>query len=353
MDLSDSGNLIRIPNLSSIAPNLTELNLSGCYKVKDCPEIPCNIRILKLDGTGIEQLPSSIKHLSQLEKLFLPNCSNLASLPESIKQLSNLKLLNLEGCERLKSLPGLPSCLELLDATNCLSLESASISFNFLEHDDENEETHKSESEDCKFLDFSNCVKLNKKVMEDVFEAHLLGQKVTLLMAGGEVPEWMRYKNKGSSLSFKLDLRHLIAFSFCFVLRPRGGFYFPRFKVDFICESGNRRERHAFNLFSDKWIYLDPLSHVLLSFIGLRTRSTFIELRTRFDEERFVKASFCFADEEIIMECGVHPIYSRDKRRSRNEKHQDDEECQSLLQILEDESKRRRINNEEEASSSS
>ncbi|XP_057990278.1 disease resistance protein TAO1-like [Hevea brasiliensis] len=424
MDMSCSHRLIRIPNLSSIAPNLeflylkeclslveipslqnlsklTELHLSDCCKIKDCPEIPCNIRILKLDRTGIEQLPSSIKHLSQLvilsldqctalaslpssignlkrleelhlakcsrlvtipssigelkclEKLFIRNCSNLASLPESIKQLSKLKKLDLEGCKRLKSLPGLPSCLELLNAIDCHSLESASISFNFLEHDDENEEAdrseheneeaHKSESEDCKVLDFSNCVKLNKKVMEDVFEAHLLGQKVTLLMAGGEVPEWMRYKNKGSSLSFKLDLRHLIAFSFCVVLRPRGLIDFPfEFEVDFICESGNRRERNAFNFSSDKdfanWIdsyggpYGSDSSHVLLSFNGLRTR---------FDEESSVTASFCckadyFVDRPEIMECGVHPIYSRDKRRSRNEKHQDDEECQSLLQILEE-----------------
>ncbi|XP_057990246.1 disease resistance protein TAO1-like [Hevea brasiliensis] len=302
MDLNYSDDLIRIPNLSSIAPNLeflylrgcsslveipslqnlsklTELYLTGSNKIKDCPEIPCNVRILKLDGTGIEQLPSSIKHLSQLvilyldkctaleslpssignlkrleeldltecsrlvtipssigelkclEKLFLRNCSNLASLPESIKQLSKLKLLDLRDCESLKSLPELPSCLKLLKAIDCHSLESASISFNFLEHEDENEEAdkseheneaHKSESEDCKLLDFSNCVKLNKKVMEDVFEAHLLGQKVTLLMAGGEVPERMRYKNKGSSLSFKLDLRHVIAFSFCVVLSPYG-----------------------------------------------------------------------------------------------------------------------------------
>ncbi|XP_057989497.1 disease resistance protein RPV1-like [Hevea brasiliensis] len=437
MDLSLSCALERIPNLSSIAPNvevlyleecsslveipflqnlskLTELYLTGFNKIKDCPEIPCNVRILKLDETGIEQLPSSIKHLSQLvilsldqctalaslpssignlkrleelhlaqcsrlvtipssigelkclEKLFLRNCSNLASLPESIKQLSKLKLLDLSNCESLKSLPELPSCLKLLKAIDCHSLESASISFNFLEHEDENEEAdrteheneeaHKSESEDCKFLDFSNCVKLNKKVMEDVFEAHLLGQKVTLLMAGGEVPERMRYKNKGSSLSFKLDLRHVIAFSFCVVFRPC---IFPGFEVDFICESGNRRERNTFNLFSDKDVanwngyyggpYLSDLSHVLLSFNGLRTR---------FEEECFVEASFCFntdyyMDRPEIMECGVHPIYSRDKRRSRNEKHQDDEECQSLLQILEDKLKRRRINNEEEASSSS
>ncbi|KAF2319984.1 hypothetical protein GH714_021674 [Hevea brasiliensis] len=102
------------------------------------------------------------------------------------------------------------------------------------------------------FYIWNRCIKLNKKVMEDVFEAHLLGQKVTLLMAGGEVPERMRYKNKGSSLSFKVDLRHVIAFSFCVVLRPYGDVYFPGFEVDFICESGNRRERNAFNLSSYK-----------------------------------------------------------------------------------------------------
>ncbi|XP_057990287.1 disease resistance protein TAO1-like [Hevea brasiliensis] len=398
-EISYSRNLIRIPDLSSIAPNVEILYLGLCSslveipslqnlsklteldltRIKDCPEIPCNIRILNLEDT--EQLPSSIKHLSQLvilsleqcraleslpssignlkrleeldlrecsrlvtipssigelkclEKLLLFGCSNLASLPESIKQLSKLKLLNLKCCNRLKSLPELPSCLELLNAADCRSLESASISLNFLEHEDENEEAdkseheneeaHKSESEDCKFLDFSNCVKLNKKVMEDVFEAQLLGQKVTLVMAGGEVPERMRYKNKGSSLSFKLDLRHVIAFSFCVVLRPRGRFYFPGFKVDFICESGNRRERNAFNLYSDRFVanwnryYACPSSsdssQVLLSFNGLRTR---------FDEECFVKASFCcnadcFVDLQEIMECGVHPIYSRDKRRSR------------------------------------
>ncbi|XP_057990281.1 disease resistance protein RUN1 [Hevea brasiliensis] len=383
MDLSYSNDLITIPNLSSIVPNLeflylkgcwslveipslqnlsklTELYLTGSNKIKDCPEIPCQLVILSLDRcTALESLPSSIGNLKRLEelhlaecsrlvtipssigelkcleKLFLPNCSNLASLPESIKQLSKLKRLNLRSCERLKSLPGLPSCLELLRANDCRSLESASISFNFLEHDDENEEAdrseheneeaHKSESEDCKFLNFSSCVKLNKKVMEDVFEAHLLGQKVTLLMAGGEVPERMRYKNKGSSLSFKLDLRHLIAFSFCVVLRPSRFIHFPRFEVDFIWESGNRQERKAFNLYSDKVVanwnagpYSSDSSHMLLSFNGLRTR---------FDEECFVKASFCFIDNHLwpeIMECGVHPIYRRDKRRSRNEKHQDD-----------------------------
>ncbi|KAF2319970.1 hypothetical protein GH714_021310 [Hevea brasiliensis] len=66
--------------------------------------------------------------------------------------------------------------------------------------------------------------------MEDVFEAHLLGQKVTLLMAGGEVPERMR------------------------------------------------RESNAFWLFDAKdvanfdGLYHSDSSQVLLSFNGLRTR---------------------------------------------------------------------------------
>ncbi|KAF2320022.1 hypothetical protein GH714_022147 [Hevea brasiliensis] len=173
------------------------VSINGLFvgKVKDCPEIPCNIKILTLDYTGIEQLPSSIKHLSQLvtlslnectelvslpssignlkrleqlnlvgcsrlvtipssigelkclEKLLLFRCSNLASLPESIKQLSKLKQLDLSICESLKILPELPSCLECLVAGNCPSLESASISFHFSEHEDENEEADKSEDE--------------------------------------------------------------------------------------------------------------------------------------------------------------------------------------------------------------
>ncbi|KAF2320043.1 hypothetical protein GH714_022453 [Hevea brasiliensis] len=128
MDLSYSHDLMRIPDLSSIAPNieflylkrcyslveipslknlsnLTELDLCECYKVKDCPEIPCNIKILTLDYTGIEQLPSSIKHLSQLVTLSLNECTELVSLPSSIGNLKRLEQLNLVGCSRLMTIP--------------------------------------------------------------------------------------------------------------------------------------------------------------------------------------------------------------------------------------------------------
>ncbi|XP_057990886.1 disease resistance protein TAO1-like [Hevea brasiliensis] len=211
MDLSYSDSLIRIPDLSSTAPDLEilrlkncailhdipssleklskliELDLSGCYSVRHCPEIPCNIRTLKLDGNGIEHLPSSIEHLSQLvefslkwctrlvsipnsigelkclEEIHLNGCSNLQSLPESIKKLSKLKQLDLSGCERPKCIPELPSCLKDLVASGCTSLEYASTSFILLE------------KEGVQRLLFAGCDKLDEKVTEDVFKAHLLG----------------------------------------------------------------------------------------------------------------------------------------------------------------------------------
>ncbi|XP_057990227.1 disease resistance protein RML1B-like [Hevea brasiliensis] len=214
MDLSSSIRLTRIPDLSSIAPNLeflylngcpglvefpslqnlsklTELSLGGFDKFTHCPEIPCNIRILYLHQNAIELLPSSIEHLSQLVKL--------SFLPKSIEQLSKLKRLDLNYCKRLKCLPELPSCLEYLDASDCTSLKSASTSFLFLEDEDENAKADKSESEDD-----------NKEAYKSE-EAY----------KGGEEPEGMKYKNKGSSLSLVgLDLHHLVAFSFCVVLHP-------------------------------------------------------------------------------------------------------------------------------------
>ncbi|KAF2319914.1 hypothetical protein GH714_020453 [Hevea brasiliensis] len=128
MDLSDSKDLIRIPDLSSTAPKLeililrgceslvdipslenlselTALDIEGCYYVTNCPVLPCNITFLRLDETGIEQLPSSIEHLSQLVHLYLSACRRLVSLPSSIGKLKCLRGLCLGGCSRLVSIP--------------------------------------------------------------------------------------------------------------------------------------------------------------------------------------------------------------------------------------------------------
>ena len=152
-------NLEHFPDLSQLI-SLQYLILSGCSKLEKSPVIsqhmPC-LRRLCLDGTAITELPSSIAYATQLVLLDLKNCRNLLSLPSSISKLTLLETLSLSGCldlgkcqvnsgnldalprtldrlcslrrlelqncSGLPSLPALPSSVELINASNCKSLE--------------------------------------------------------------------------------------------------------------------------------------------------------------------------------------------------------------------------------------
>ncbi|XP_058730490.1 disease resistance protein Roq1-like isoform X2 [Vicia villosa] len=80
IDLSDSKNLIMMPNFEEI-PNLESLNLEGC------------IKLVKIDP--------SIGTLRMLSRLNLKNCTNLVSIPNNIFGLNSLKHLILSGCPNL------------------------------------------------------------------------------------------------------------------------------------------------------------------------------------------------------------------------------------------------------------
>jgi Leucine-rich repeat (LRR) protein len=82
--------------------------LDGCSKLEKFPDIVGNmdcLMVLRLDGTGIEELSSSIHHLIGLEVLSMNNCKNLESIPSSIGCLKSLKKLDLSGCSELKNIP--------------------------------------------------------------------------------------------------------------------------------------------------------------------------------------------------------------------------------------------------------
>ncbi|TXG47955.1 hypothetical protein EZV62_027249 [Acer yangbiense] len=154
---------------------LEELNLIGCSKLGRLPDDLGNLKALKklkVSGTGVREVPSSIAclinsgtlsfercqgqelmgwqlpsllGLYDLTNLVLSDCNikelpeslgslfsvkmlslcrnNFESIPESIINLSKLILLNISYCERLKSLPILPRDLKLV-AHNCTSLEA-------------------------------------------------------------------------------------------------------------------------------------------------------------------------------------------------------------------------------------
>ena len=52
---------------------------------------------LYLDGTAIEELPSSFEHLTSLTLLSLRECKNISSFPRVIRSLTSLKILSLLG----------------------------------------------------------------------------------------------------------------------------------------------------------------------------------------------------------------------------------------------------------------
>nr|XP_023876180.1 TMV resistance protein N-like [Quercus suber] len=138
LDLSYCKNLVKLPKLRapnleylglSSCENLVEINecfgsleklrtwdLHGCRKLQilpsqlmlkslvtflliDCPrleklpnfnpEMEC-LEILNLSGSGIREVPSSIKNLTKLHELSLIDCKNLWDLPDSIYKLQQL-----------------------------------------------------------------------------------------------------------------------------------------------------------------------------------------------------------------------------------------------------------------------
>ncbi|KAF2319817.1 hypothetical protein GH714_019350 [Hevea brasiliensis] len=279
LDLTSSMKLTRVPDLSRF-PNLEVLRLGGCrslieipssigelkclkeidllrcFKLHRIPQSICNLKSLTVlgmsDFLNVTELPENIGDLEFLETLEIVRIG-IKALPSSINQLENLVSLRCRGCKglTLPPLTELPSCLIDLSLGNCTSLESASTSFLFPEHKDEDRIEN--------FLDFSNCISLDKeKVMEDVLETHLLKHKIVrLCIPGDEVPQRMRYKNQsGSSLSFTLDQPNLIGVSLCLVFYPKNYYgYYVRFNCEaqFIDKSGHNSKNSKFS-FQGHWI---------------------------------------------------------------------------------------------------
>ncbi|XP_017641118.2 TMV resistance protein N-like [Gossypium arboreum] len=88
--------------------SLETLILSGCSNIKWIPEVVGEMKCSKklhLDGTDINELPSSIGHLRSLVLLNLKDCCKLENLPSSIGGCEFLTTLVLSGCSKLENLP--------------------------------------------------------------------------------------------------------------------------------------------------------------------------------------------------------------------------------------------------------
>ena len=115
-------NLIRCEKLRDLPTSIESLDSLGCLYLNGCsslekfPEFEkdCmkSLSHLNLDETAIEELPSSIDHLTQLQELYMRRCKKLRSLPTNIHRMKSLEILCLRGCSNLEAFPEIMEDLE-------------------------------------------------------------------------------------------------------------------------------------------------------------------------------------------------------------------------------------------------
>ncbi|GMN60506.1 hypothetical protein TIFTF001_052708 [Ficus carica] len=165
--------------------------------------------------------------------------SNIEGMPVNIKNLCKLIELVIRHCKRLKSLPELPSSLELLDESECISLEMISNSRDTLEQwfkSGNHVMTYrKFLSVDCFKLDQNACnnivTEFQLRALDTGFKSvlpHSIFQKsdctpgVGICCPGNKIPMWFTHQSKSSSLKVKLPSNwrntNFLGFTLCAVL---------------------------------------------------------------------------------------------------------------------------------------
>ncbi|CAN6554496.1 unnamed protein product [Malus baccata var. baccata] len=108
MDLSRCESLVEIPQYLKNLDKLTYLDLSWCKLLEHLPEMPVNIEFLKLQGSGIKELPSSVWSHEKISSLDITSCKKLKELPSNTCKLKVSGAFSLNSCTSLKKFSELP-----------------------------------------------------------------------------------------------------------------------------------------------------------------------------------------------------------------------------------------------------
>ncbi|EOA15277.1 hypothetical protein CARUB_v10028677mg [Capsella rubella] len=292
LDLSDCSSLVKLPfsigNLQKLEAlrlqgcskleflptdinlkYLYELDLTNCLLLKLFPEISTSLRTLKIIGTAIEEVPSSIKSWSRLTFLSMTysvklkecphafdvitdlyvNDEEIQELPPWVNEFSRLHQLVLKGCKKLVSIPQIPDSLTYITAIDCESLEEFPPWINKSSRLHQlvlkgckklvslpqipdsltyiiAEDCESLERLDCSFpnpyisrLNFAKCFKLNQEARDLIIGAR--PSEFTVL-PGGEVPAYFTHRTvTGGSLTINLNEKPLpisMRFKACILL---------------------------------------------------------------------------------------------------------------------------------------
>ncbi|PON38679.1 TIR-NBS-LRR-like protein [Parasponia andersonii] len=206
----------RIRELPSSIGNLVNVftfSLDGCENLEYLPNHICNmagLSELKLyNCSKLKHLPPTLGNFLSLECLSLKNC-NISEIPSDIMRLSNLKKLKMTDCKKIQSLPELPLALQLLKATRCTSLVSTpnrALSQGFWKFFGYQEE----------YSLFYDCLKVDENGRQNIisdFQSRVLRMALQFIppkyeiwdlcvkscYPGDEIPKWFSYQAEGSSI---------------------------------------------------------------------------------------------------------------------------------------------------------
>nr|WIL60047.1 nodulation protein [Melilotus officinalis] len=336
--------LTNLPNELSCLGLLTELRLSNCdivtkSNLEGIFDGLISLKILYLKDCGnLLELPTSISSLSSLYELRLDG-SSVETLPSSIKFLSELEILCLDNCEKLLSLPELPLEIKELHAENCTSLVTVS--------------TFKSFSEKMKgkekYISFKNGMTMNSnrpsfhQIVEDVIltmesaafhnilvrkyslDAHSYNyNSAVVCLPGSTIPLQFKYqtktlvkKKKKKPNRFTIgfpDIYYSLGFIFSAVISPSNGMKSEHdggAKIQCKCytEDGNRVG------FVSEW-YSEPITNLNMDHIFVWYDPYHSDSILYYDKRRF---SFEFnlitdmSDNDgffSLKESGICPIFS-------------------------------------------
>ncbi|CAN6555782.1 unnamed protein product [Malus baccata var. baccata] len=264
LNLKDCRNLSSLASSTRQLRSLKSLNLSGCSKLEELPKNLVKMVCLKeldVGGASINDLPSSISRLENLELLSLCGCKSMrrkktsppslllpttdsgllsltvlnlsdcnleevtflenlghlssivslnlsknsfVSLPKSITELSKLQILNLGGCKSLKKLPELSAELKLKKLPDL----SAELNFSVEGNGSDSQERLSS----C--FSFINCFEVvDDQGCNNVAFAALrrflegipyVGNKFEAIYPGSEVSDWFSYRSERPVVSVEL-----------------------------------------------------------------------------------------------------------------------------------------------------
>ncbi|KAK9200671.1 hypothetical protein WN944_015869 [Citrus x changshan-huyou] len=310
-------------SLSGLSP-LASLDISDCALTTIPQDIGClsSLKYFFLRGNKFEDLPASIKQLSQLIILDLSRCNMLQSLPDLPLRL---KWLDATDCKRLQSLPQIASCLEELDSSVLEKLSKHS-------HEYKNyfwlNSWWDKDSSSIEFM-FSNCLKLNKNANnKNLADSQVRIQHMaiaslrlfyelkvgrcklggpSLILPRSEIPEWFINQSSGSEITLQLPqhcCQNLIGFALCAILETSAwtgdGFHVGceySFEMNTLSERKHVGRCCYFGCYSNKlsdqvMLGISPLGNVGFS-----------------DDNHHTTVSFKFSsDSQLVVRCGVCPV---------------------------------------------